>query len=59
MAVDFICLSQIRFQACVRERAVNSILCVKDIEKSEAENVVDSVFASCFYNTEPFEHVPP
>ncbi|XP_062505608.1 mitochondrial inner membrane protease ATP23 homolog isoform X2 [Corticium candelabrum] len=46
-------------QACVRERAVNSILCVKDIEKSEAENVVDSVFASCFYNTEPFEHVPP
>eukprot|EP00794_Sanderia_malayensis_P007398 gene7400-8218_t len=46
-------------QACVKERAVKSILCVKDITKEEAVNVVEGVFESCFKDTDPFDRIPP
>jgi len=46
-------------QECVKERAVKSMLCVKDISKQEAEDVVNSVFDACFNDTDPFERIPP
>lgn len=46
-------------QACVRERATKSVLCVRDISEEEARTVVDRVFPSCFADTIPFERVPP
>ena len=44
---------------CVKERAVNSILCVKDVAKSEARQAVENVFQNCFKDTVPFERIPP
>ena len=49
----------ISLQACVRERASKSLLCVQDITESEARQAVDSVFDTCFRDTDPFERVPP
>ena len=46
-------------QECVKERAVKSMLCVRDISKEEAHEVVESVFDACFHDTEPFERIPP
>ncbi|KAJ7376846.1 Mitochondrial inner membrane protease ATP23 [Desmophyllum pertusum] len=46
-------------QKCVKERAVKSMLCVRNISKTEAEDVVESVFVACFNDTEPFERIPP
>lgn len=46
-------------QKCVKERAVKSILCVREISKQDAEDVVDSVFDACFHDTDPFERIPP
>nr|XP_058957141.1 mitochondrial inner membrane protease ATP23 homolog [Pocillopora verrucosa]XP_058957142.1 mitochondrial inner membrane protease ATP23 homolog [Pocillopora verrucosa] len=46
-------------QECVKERAVKSMLCVRDISKEEAQEVVESVFDACFHDTEPFERIPP
>ena len=43
----------------MRERASKSIQCVRDISESEAQAVVDSVFHTCFSDTDPFERVPP
>ena len=36
-----------------------SLLCVKDISKEKAYELVDDVFTSCFKDTDPFERVPP
>ena len=47
------------WQDCVKTRAVKSMLCVKDISKEEAEEVVESVFDACFNDTDPFERIPP
>lgn len=49
----------VSLQACVRERASKSLLCVQDMTESDARQAVDSVFDTCFRDTEPFEHVPP
>ena len=46
-------------QKCVKERAVKSILCVREISKQEAEDVVESVFDACFHDTDPFQRIPP
>lgn len=46
-------------QVCARERAIKSILCVKNISEAEATRAVDSVFDKCFQDTVPFERVPP
>jgi len=46
-------------QKCVKERAVKSMLCVRDISEEQAKNIVDSVFEPCFKDTEPFERIPP
>lgn len=46
-------------QECVKERAVKSMLCVRDMSKQEAQEVVESVFDACFNDTEPFERIPP
>ena len=46
-------------QACVRERAMKSVLCVRDVSEREAREVVDRVFQTCFADTDPFERVPP
>ena len=35
------------------------MLCVRDISKEEAQEVVESVFDACFHDTEPFERIPP
>lgn len=35
------------------------MLCVRDISKQDAEDVVDSVFEACFNDTDPFERIPP
>ncbi|XP_065058754.1 mitochondrial inner membrane protease ATP23 homolog [Rhopilema esculentum] len=46
-------------QKCVKERAVKSILCVRDVSEEEANQIVESVFEPCFKDTEPFERIPP
>ncbi|XP_064400364.1 mitochondrial inner membrane protease ATP23 homolog isoform X2 [Halichondria panicea] len=46
-------------QVCVRERAMKSVLCIRDIPEKEAKRVVDKVFQTCFRDTVPFERVPP
>lgn len=43
----------------MRERARKSLLSTQDIGEAEARKVVDSVFDTCFRDTEPFERVPP
>ena len=46
-------------QACVKERATKSILCVRDVTEEEAKIAVESVFPSCFKDILPFERIPP
>ena len=33
--------------------------CVRDMTEVEARAVVDTVFQTCFTDTDPFERVPP
>ncbi|KAG2459983.1 mitochondrial inner membrane protease ATP23 homolog isoform X1 [Polypterus senegalus] len=45
-------------QECVRERALRSILAVRNVSREDAEKAVDSVFNSCFNDHEPFGRIP-
>ncbi|ERE90551.1 putative inner membrane protease ATP23 like protein [Cricetulus griseus] len=45
-------------QTCVRDRAVLSILAVRNISREEAQKAVDDVFESCFNDREPFGRIP-
>ncbi|XP_023369491.1 mitochondrial inner membrane protease ATP23 homolog isoform X2 [Otolemur garnettii] len=45
-------------QTCVRDRAVLSILAVRNISKEVAQKAVDEVFESCFNDHEPFGRIP-
>ncbi|ODM89657.1 Mitochondrial inner membrane protease ATP23 [Orchesella cincta] len=40
-------------QECVKERAVRSVLAVRDVSHEEARDVVDSVFEKCYNDLEP------
>ncbi|KAM8802858.1 mitochondrial inner membrane protease ATP23 homolog isoform 3-T3 [Rhynchonycteris naso] len=46
------------YQTCVRDRAILSILAVRNISKEVAEKAVDEVFESCFNDHEPFGRIP-
>ncbi|XP_042554832.1 mitochondrial inner membrane protease ATP23 homolog isoform X2 [Dipodomys spectabilis] len=45
-------------QTCVRDRAILSILAVRNISREIAEKAVDEVFESCFNDHEPFGRIP-
>ncbi|XP_019370173.1 PREDICTED: mitochondrial inner membrane protease ATP23 homolog [Gavialis gangeticus] len=45
-------------QTCVRDRAVRSILAVRNVSKETAEKAVDEVFDTCFNDQEPFGRIP-
>lgn len=45
-------------QACVRGRALRSILAVRTISREEAEKIVDEVFDTCFNDHAPFGRIP-
>ncbi|XP_038636899.1 mitochondrial inner membrane protease ATP23 homolog isoform X1 [Scyliorhinus canicula] len=45
-------------QKCVRERALRSILAVRNVNKETAEKAVDAVFNTCFNDHEPFGRIP-
>lgn len=45
-------------QTCVRDRAILSILAVRNISKEVAQKAVDEVFESCFNDHEPFGRIP-
>lgn len=45
-------------QTCVRDRAVLSILAVRNISREEAQKAVDEVFQACFNDREPFGRIP-
>ncbi|CAF96298.1 unnamed protein product [Tetraodon nigroviridis] len=45
-------------QACVRGRALRSILAVRNISREEAEKIVDEVFDTCFNDHAPFGRIP-
>ncbi|XP_072257531.1 mitochondrial inner membrane protease ATP23 homolog isoform X2 [Pyxicephalus adspersus] len=45
-------------QACVRDRALRSIMAVRDISRKAAERAVDEVFTLCFKDYEPFGRIP-
>lgn len=45
-------------QACVRGRALRSILAVRNISREEAEKIVDEVFDTCFKDHTPFGRIP-
>ncbi|CAI9583609.1 unnamed protein product [Staurois parvus] len=45
-------------QACIRDRALRSILAVRNISLEAAEQAVDEVFTSCFKDHEPFGRIP-
>ncbi|XP_059539413.1 mitochondrial inner membrane protease ATP23 homolog isoform X1 [Myotis daubentonii] len=45
-------------QTCVRDRAILSILAVRNVSKEVAEKAVDEVFESCFNDHEPFGRIP-
>ncbi|XP_028401908.1 mitochondrial inner membrane protease ATP23 homolog [Dendronephthya gigantea] len=44
---------------CAKNRAVKSILCVSDVSREKAEDIVSSVFEECYKDTEPFDRIPP
>ncbi|XP_062931784.1 mitochondrial inner membrane protease ATP23 homolog isoform X2 [Cynocephalus volans] len=46
------------YQTCVRDRAILSILAVRNISKEVAQKAVDEVFESCFNDHEPFGRIP-
>nr|XP_058938334.1 mitochondrial inner membrane protease ATP23 homolog isoform X5 [Kogia breviceps] len=45
-------------QTCVRDRAIRSILAVRNISREVAQKAVDEVFESCFNDHEPFGRIP-
>ncbi|XP_048205822.1 mitochondrial inner membrane protease ATP23 homolog isoform X2 [Perognathus longimembris pacificus] len=45
-------------QTCVRDRAILSILAVRNISREIAEKAVDEVFESCFNDHAPFGRIP-
>lgn len=45
-------------QRCVRDRAIRSILAVRNINPNEAEKIVDEVFDTCFSDHTPFGRIP-
>ncbi|KAG8577721.1 hypothetical protein GDO81_010274 [Engystomops pustulosus] len=45
-------------QACVRDRAVRSIVAARKFSQETAEKAVDEVFESCFNDREPFGRIP-
>ncbi|XP_073416076.1 mitochondrial inner membrane protease ATP23 homolog [Dendrobates tinctorius] len=45
-------------QACVRDRALRSILAVRQISREAAEKAINDVFESCFNDHEPFGRIP-
>ncbi|XP_048074052.1 mitochondrial inner membrane protease ATP23 homolog isoform X1 [Ursus arctos] len=45
-------------ETCVRDRAILSILAVRNISKEVAQKAVDEVFESCFNDHEPFGRIP-
>nr|XP_055184951.1 mitochondrial inner membrane protease ATP23 homolog isoform X1 [Nyctereutes procyonoides] len=45
-------------ETCVRDRAILSILAVRNISKEVAQKAVDEVFESCFNDQEPFGRIP-
>ncbi|XP_049669600.1 mitochondrial inner membrane protease ATP23 homolog isoform X2 [Accipiter gentilis] len=45
-------------EACVRDRAIRSILAVRKVSKEMAEKAVDEVFDACFNDLEPFGRIP-
>lgn len=53
--IFFICFP---IQACVRDRAIRSILAVRKVSKETAEKAVDEVFDACFNDLEPFGRIP-
>ena len=42
----------------MRDRAIRSILAVRNISKEVAQKAVDEVFESCFKDHEPFGRIP-
>jgi inner membrane protease ATP23 len=42
----------------VRDRAVLSILAVRNVSREEAQKAVDEVFQTCFNDREPFGRIP-
>ncbi|KAM5171407.1 mitochondrial inner membrane protease ATP23 homolog isoform 2-T2 [Mantella aurantiaca] len=45
-------------QTCVRDRAIRSILAVRNVSQETAEKAVNEVFDSCFNDREPFGRIP-
>ncbi|XP_072181927.1 mitochondrial inner membrane protease ATP23 homolog [Diadema setosum] len=45
-------------QACVRSRALSSILSVRDVPCHEAEKAIDDVWDTCFRDHAPFNRIP-
>uniref|UniRef100_A0A0F8ALI9 Mitochondrial inner membrane protease ATP23 n=1 Tax=Larimichthys crocea TaxID=215358 RepID=A0A0F8ALI9_LARCR len=45
-------------QECVRDRALRSILALRNISRQEAEKIVDEVFDTCFNDHAPFGRIP-
>eukprot|EP00079_Xenopus_tropicalis_P022660 XP_012814584.1 PREDICTED: mitochondrial inner membrane protease ATP23 homolog isoform X1 [Xenopus tropicalis] len=45
-------------KVCVRDRALRSILAVRNVSRETAEKAVDEVFDSCFNDHEPFGRIP-
>ncbi|KAM5289000.1 mitochondrial inner membrane protease ATP23 homolog [Ctenodactylus gundi] len=45
-------------QTCVRDRAILSMLAVRNISREAARKAVDDVFESCFNDHEPFGRIP-
>ncbi|XP_064417651.1 mitochondrial inner membrane protease ATP23 homolog isoform X3 [Latimeria chalumnae] len=45
-------------QKCVRDRALRSILAVRNLSREAGEKAVDEVFDTCFNDHEPFGRIP-
>ncbi|XP_053318141.1 mitochondrial inner membrane protease ATP23 homolog [Spea bombifrons] len=45
-------------KVCIRDRALRSILAVRNVSRETAEKAVDEVFDSCFNDHEPFGRIP-
>ena len=45
-------------QECVRWKARNSILSVRNVSKEEADAAVDRVFSKCYPDLEPVGRIP-
>ncbi|XP_033113980.1 mitochondrial inner membrane protease ATP23 homolog isoform X2 [Anneissia japonica] len=45
-------------QKCVQERAMKSVMSVRDIPKEEVQKTIDDVWDICFNDHEPFDKIP-